>query len=312
MVREHLGVVLGPAENLDPLRRVSVLLGALGAGDLSVRDVADERVGERELRLARDRRSALLAYERLSRQRVQGCRRLGGLAAQRSRPEDLSDDRSVSQERLLIGWQSVEACRDDPLERFRQGQRLRRSLLEEELRELLGVEWIATRSLEERRLRLGHQDGRSEQSREEKRGLVVGKRSECEGRRVQLAAAPARPSVEKLRTRRRDDEERNVGHPVDELVEEVEQAFVGPVEVFDDEHEGPLICHRLEEAPPRGECLAAPVAADLTLGGEADEGEEMPLDPAAIGLVVDELLDGAPDLRRRARADPARGFRPAP
>ena len=54
VVREHLGMVLGPAETLDPLRRVSVLLGTIGAGDLSVGDVANERVGERELRLALD------------------------------------------------------------------------------------------------------------------------------------------------------------------------------------------------------------------------------------------------------------------
>ena len=62
-------------------------------------------------------------------------------------------------------------------------------------------------------------------------------------------------------------------------------------------NERALVRHRLEEAPPRRECFAAPVAADFALGRETDEGEQMALDPAGIGVVVDELLDGDPDLR---------------
>jgi len=40
MVGEHLGVVFGAAERLDPLGDEPVLLGSLAAGDLSVGDVA--------------------------------------------------------------------------------------------------------------------------------------------------------------------------------------------------------------------------------------------------------------------------------
>ena len=85
-------------------------------------------------------------------------------------------------------------------------------------------------------------------------GLLVGERRERERRRVQLAAAPARSSLEKLRPGGRNDEERHVGHPVDELVEEVEQALVGPVDVLDHEDERALVRERFEEAPPRREC----------------------------------------------------------
>ena len=52
MVREHLGVVLRTAEAVDPLRDGAVPLRAVGARDLAVRDVANERVRERELALA--------------------------------------------------------------------------------------------------------------------------------------------------------------------------------------------------------------------------------------------------------------------
>ena len=224
---------------------------------------------------------------------MQGGSRLGGVAVKRSGPEHLSDDCRVPQELLLREGQPVESRRDDALERFRQGQRLRGPLLEEELSELLGVEGITAGSLEQRGLRLGHEHGCAEESREKDRGVVVRQGSERERRRVQLAPAPARSPLEELRPGRRDDEERHVGHPVDELVDEVEQALVRPVEVLDHEDERALVRHRLEEAPPRRECFAAPVAADLALGRETDEGEQMALDPAGIGFVVDELVDSA-------------------
>ncbi len=52
MVGEHLGVILRTPEPGDPLRSDAVLRDALGARDLSIRDVADERVSKRKLALA--------------------------------------------------------------------------------------------------------------------------------------------------------------------------------------------------------------------------------------------------------------------
>ena len=63
MVRDHLGVVLGTAERLDPLGRLEMLLRPLRTRDLSVRDVADEYVLERELGLTFDRAAARTLYE---------------------------------------------------------------------------------------------------------------------------------------------------------------------------------------------------------------------------------------------------------
>ena len=73
---------------------------------------------------------------------------------------------------------------------------------------------------------------------------------------VELAAAPAGPPVEQLRPRRPDDEQRNAGRPVGEVVDEVEQAVVRPVQVLEDEHERPLLGEPLEVAPPRREALS--------------------------------------------------------
>ena len=96
-------MVLGTAERLDPLGDAPVLRGALGARDLPVRDVADERVRERELALALDRRAPLAADEALALERVERRGRCVRVASERARPEDLADDGRVLQERLLVG-----------------------------------------------------------------------------------------------------------------------------------------------------------------------------------------------------------------
>ena len=110
-------------------------------------------------------------------------------------------------------------------------------------------------------------------------------------RGVQLAAAPAGPSLEELRPRAADDEQRDAAQPVDELVDEVEQAVVGPVEVFEHEHERALLGECLEESPPGGEGLAAAVAAEPGVRLQADERAEVRLDPAGVVRVVDGILD---------------------
>lgn len=95
-------MILRAAQRLEPLCSLPMLLGTVATRDLSVGDVADECVRERELRFSLDRGSALLAYKRLPRERVQGRGRFDRLAAERPGPEDFSDDRGVSQESFSL------------------------------------------------------------------------------------------------------------------------------------------------------------------------------------------------------------------
>src|SRR5213596_2723696 len=67
---DHLGVVFGPAEGLDPLRREPVFVAALGARDLAIGNVADEHVSKRVFLLIRKRRAPLAADELLALERV--------------------------------------------------------------------------------------------------------------------------------------------------------------------------------------------------------------------------------------------------
>ena len=314
MEREQLGVVVGAAEALDPLRRRAVLLRALGAGDLAVGDVAQQHVGERPLALALDRGAALPGQEALALEGVQE-RRRPPAPSRRSAPVQKTLPTTAASWRsdFSLGREPVEAGGDDALQRLGEREVLRRAALEVELRELLGVERVALRPLEQRLLGLGREQRALEDVRDEDSGLLLRERGEADRRGVELAAAPAGPPLEELRPRAADDEERDAAQPVDELVDEVEQALVGPVQVLEHEHERPLLGERLEEAPPGGEGLSAAVAAEAGVRLESDQRAEVRLDPARIARVVDSVLDGDVQLLGRFRlACRARGCRPAP
>ena len=75
-----------------------MLLRALGAWDLSVRDVAHEQVLERVLGFTLDRAPPRTLHELLLLQRVQLLLR----RVERAEPEHLSDDRGVLQDCLLL------------------------------------------------------------------------------------------------------------------------------------------------------------------------------------------------------------------
>src|SRR6266567_4005389 len=150
-----------------------------------------------------------------------------------ARPEDLPDHRRILEELLLA-----------------------RAALEEEIRELLGVERVPPGSLEKSLLRAGLEHRSLEQLSEQARRLLVRQGRERERRRVQLAPAPTRAPLEQLGLCGSYDEQRDVAHPVDQLVHEVEEALVGPVQVLEDEDERTLLRESLEQAPPRCERLA--------------------------------------------------------
>ena len=172
---EHLGVVVGPAKALDPFGHVPVLCGTVRSGDLPVRHVADEGVGEGELGFALHGRASLPADESLALQRVERGRGVA-VPPERSHPEHLPDDGGIAKELLLVPREAVEPCGDDALERFRQAELLGRASLEEQLRELLRVERVASRSLEERLLRVRGEDGPIEEPGDQPRRLLVGER----------------------------------------------------------------------------------------------------------------------------------------
>ena len=268
---------------------------------------------KRVLRLAGDGGAALAADELLPLERVQRLVELELHAAadrgQPRGPEDLADHRGVLDELLLGRRERVEARCDHPLHRLGQRQLAvgvqlppvravdEEAAILEHPHVLLRVERVAAGAREHARLDLGRQQRLLEQRPEQTRGLLLGERRDRDGRRVPLAAAPAGPALEQLGARRADDEQRHAGRPVGEIVDEVEQAVVGPVQILEDEHQRPLLGQRLEQAAPRRERLVAAVARVLAGRAEADERAQEAADPAALRLVGEDVLEHRGQLR---------------
>ena len=186
------------------------------------------------------------------------------------------------EELLLIGRQIVEAGADDPLERLRKRQLLGRASLEIELRELLRVEGVAARAVEQGLLTSVWEHRPLEQRAHQARGVAVGEWLERDRRGVELAAAPVRAPRQQLRPRRAHHEHRHVAHPVDERVHKVEQPVVRPLKILEDEHERALGRELLEEAPPGCERLDPTVSSQLGEVFESGERSKAGIDPVGV------------------------------
>ena len=99
---------------------------------------------------------------------------------------------------------------------------------------------------------VGRRTRPAEQARDQLTRLVVAERLDREGGGVRLAASPRTSPLEELRPGRRDEQQRDVAEPLDELVDEVEQAVVGPVQILEDDDDRAALRDRLEEPTPRG------------------------------------------------------------
>ncbi len=135
---------------------------------------------------------------------------------------------------------------------------------------------------------------------------VVGEAFEVDTREAADSGAPRWSVVEQLGTGEREDEDGVGPRPCRHVLDEVEQARIGPLEVLEDEDDRGSLGDPLEESPPGGEQL---VALERGLLGSRQQGGEAWLDPAALGLVADELLERrtelpACELGRRAVRDP--------
>src|SRR6185436_8556335 len=82
---------------------------------------------------------------------------------------------------------------------------------------------------------------------------LLGKRLEDQRMEVPFAGTPRGSVLDQLRPRQRQDEQRVVAGPIQQVFDEVEQRGVGPVQILEEQYRGPLLRHALEEEAPRGE-----------------------------------------------------------
>ena len=145
--------------------------------------------------------------------------------------------------------------------------------------------------------------------------LRLGQRLEEDRRGVELPSAPGRAQVEELGAREADEEDGRVPRPVGDVLDEVEERRLAPVDVVEDDHDRPPAREDLEQVPHGPEALLG--RADLA--SEADEprhelgddrGVVVALEPGgdeganALGVVPGEPGGLEDDLAHRPERDP--------
>ena len=184
-------------------------------------------------------RPALAPQELLARQRAQelvdGLSVVLGHRAEPVRPDDGAHHCGVTEQLLLGGRKQVDTCRDDPEDTVRKPPDVAAG--RPHANELLRVERVPGGPLDHRRTERRVGGIATEERLDEAHCLARRERAERHGQRVALAASPARPSLEKLGTSTANDEQRDALHEIDEPVDEVQEAVVGPLQIVDHEHE---------------------------------------------------------------------------
>src|SRR5262249_35933438 len=137
--------------------------------------------------------------------------------------------------------------------------------------ELLGEQRVPLYPVEDRGLHVRRKPRGPNDRGDELRAFRGREWREVEHARVACAAPPSWAPLEQLKPSGGEDEQRDLAAPSDELLDEVEQGRIGPLEVLDHAHERPRGGEALQEATPRGEPL--PGLAGLRRL-QADQGGE--------------------------------------
>ena len=293
MVGEHVGQVFRPLARLplDPGGGRPVAGGASGARDLPVADVSHEHMPEAVLMFALHRGGAGGTHEVLPRELVQRlldlCQVPLSHFSERAGPEDLAQHRRVLEQALAVGAQRVEAGGDQRLHGVRHLlDRRRLSSVREQAHELLGVEGVSARALEQFPLRLGRQHRPLEQRGDEAGGLALAQRSEVDALRISRVRPEARMPLVQLRAGGAEENQRHTFRPVRKVLEEGEERLVCPMQVLEDEHRLPPLRPRLEHTPPGRERLLQ----RGRLAPRADERSETGLEPGEVRVGCGQRL----------------------
>ncbi len=273
---------------LDPRREALVEVGTLELRQRLVGGVADQQVAETKRIVAGQRRrrgpDELLAHE--PEQVPRNPRVVRRERLHRAPVEDLSLDRTALESRALRARKLVEPCCEQRLDRRRNddvpgaARRHRQHLLDEERIAAGGVADPVTQLPVER--------DAGEQPVDERVGLGLGQRLEEHRRRVELPARPAGPAFEQFRPGEAEQQDRRVSRPVRNMLDEIEERRLAPVQVVEDDDQRPL-AGRLLEQFPHGD-------ADLVRGRVAvtEQRGERPVGRPPVAEQLRDHLDDGP------------------
>ena len=222
--------------------------------------------------------------------------------------EGLAEDGSVLQEATFLGGEPVEAGGDQALQRLRHlelrdlaGDAVDALLLheqaavEERADRLDRVQRNALGPGEDALAKLLRKPGHEPVEERPHRRLRKG----CERERRLVGAVPevGVPSLE-LRAREAQHEDRLLSRPLEQVPDELDERGVGPLQVLEEECDGPLLGHALEEEAPRAKELLLASRRPVL---EPEQVQQAWFDEPALLVVREELLRGCSDLRRSGR-----------
>ena len=262
MVADELLVLAGSL--LEPVRVALVQLAADLLWEGIVGGVSDQRMAEAEPFLLGEHRP-VRADKLLPDKPSQASGDAGPLAGRgerldRPEVEDVALDRRPLEHPPLGVVQLVEAGRKQHLDRARHAEArqvadgqpapvllLEQPLVDEHRQRLLNEQWIARSRLLDPGAHAGVEGSLPEQVVDEPRRLVLGQGLEEDRRSVALAAAPTGPLIEQLRSRHAHEQQRRVAGPLGDVLDQVEQGRLGPVDVVEHDDDGPAPGERLEQ-----------------------------------------------------------------
>ena len=229
-------------------------------------------------------------------------------------PELLSDDGCALDDLALLrkelieprGEQRVDARRDrDPIEVARDGplavRLLQHPVVEEHADEFLDEQRVALGGRRDSLLEPRVELRGTEQVRQHRVHLLDRERFERERMGVGAPVGPPRPLLEQLRPREAEDHQRRPVAPADEVLDEIEQRRLRPVNVLEHKDERPRAREILEEAAERPERLLrarARAETEHACRALADERRALALGHECVEPLASwELRFGGKDLR---------------
>src|SRR6266545_2598428 len=232
-------------------RGALVQVCALRLRDTAIRDVAHEDVVEVEYVLGRVDESSLRKVGQVTICPLWflGRRHVVELLAREAAPHD----RCTTEHRQLAWVEAVEPACDQRFDRrWRRQCEIRR--LPGQREELLGKEGIASGMLDDLRFQLWV-ERRVGEAYQQHGDLLRGERLEHDQKARRSGAAPGRPGLSELAARSAEDEDGGLG-PLAEVLDQVEECRLRPVDVVEDEDDRPVSGDRLDEAADSPEGLA--------------------------------------------------------
>ncbi len=223
--------------------------------------------------------------------------------------ERLAEHRSVLEQAPLLRCETVQARRDQSVQRLRHLERLdfpRRPVDGALLHEQAAIEQHPHRLDRVERHALGASEDLVAQPLRQARDepveqllhRLLRERLHVERAEVAQRRAPRGATFVQLGPGERDHVERVVARPLEQVLDEVEQARVGPLHVLEREHGGVRVGEALEEEAPGREQVLTIERGRLL---QAEQVREPRLDESALFRIEQVLVQRRGELRRGRR-----------